>query len=130
MNVSIEVSVGEFLDKLTILQIKSERIKDANKLKSIHKELSILKNTWQKNAFNSNDITGELALLKKTNEALWDIEDQIRFKESQGAFDKEFIELARSVYINNDSRAAVKRKLNIKLGSELMEEKSYVDYQK
>lgn len=128
MNLSAEISVGEFLDKVTILEIKSERIKDAAKLENIHKELNTLRKTWAASAFSQQDIAAEIADLKAINEKLWVIEDDIRIKESQGAFDQEFIELARSVYVVNDQRATAKRVINIKVGSELVEEKSYEDY--
>ena len=128
MNLRAEISVGEFLDKITILEIKSERIKDEAKLENIHKELNTLRQTWSESPFSKEDITAEIAALKKINEKLWEIEDYIRDKESEGAFDEQFIELARSVYFTNDERAAVKRKINVKVGSELVEEKSYADY--
>jgi len=128
MNLSAEISVGEFLDKITILEIKSERIKDPAKLENIHKELNTLRATWANSSFSQQDIAAEIAELKAINEKLWVIEDDIRIKESQGAFEQQFIELARSVYVVNDQRAAVKRDINIKVGSELVEEKSYQDY--
>lgn len=128
MNLSAEISVGEFLDKVTILEIKSERIKDAAKLENVHKELNILRQTWQNSPFSQKDIAAEIAELKEINERLWEIEDYIRDKESEGAFDDQFIQLARSVYVTNDERAAVKRRINVKVGSNLVEEKSYADY--
>ena len=128
MNLTAEISVGEFLDKITILEIKSERIKDASKLENVHKELNILRQTWQASPFSQKNIAAEIAELKEINEKLWVIEDQIRDKESEGAFDEQFIELARAVYVTNDERAAVKRRINVKVGSNLVEEKSYADY--
>lgn len=128
MNITADISLGEFLDKLTILQIKAERIKDAGKLVNVRKELALLTDTWTGSGFAGTDIAAPLARLKAINEKLWDIEDRIRLKEAQRAFDKEFIELARSVYICNDERAAIKRELNVLLGSGLVEEKSYADY--
>ena len=130
MNLSAEISVGEFLDKITILEIKSERIEDPAKLENIHKELNTLRKTWTASPFSQQDITAEIAELKAINEALWKIEDDIRDKESDAAFDDQFIQLARSVYVTNDQRAAVKRKINVKVGSELVEEKSYADYRR
>jgi hypothetical protein len=127
-NIQVEVSVGEFLDKMVILEIKSERIKDPQKLKSIHKELDILRAAWKNSPFSQNDLTKELAQLKQVNETLWEIEDEIRDKERHKTFDEGFIELARSVYINNDERAAIKKAINLKVGSELVEEKSYASY--
>ena len=128
MNLKVEVSVGEFLDKMTILEIKSERIQDASKLANVGKELELLRRTWEASPLAGSDISEKLGELKKVNEALWEIEDKIRVKESVGEFDEEFVELARSVYIENDQRAAVKRELNVALGSDLIEEKSYADY--
>lgn len=130
MNLSAEISVGEFLDKITILEIKSERIKDEAKLENIHKELNTLRNTWTESPFSKQDVAAEIAELKEINEKLWEIEDYIRDKEYEGAFDDQFIQLARSVYVTNDERAAVKRKINVKVGSELVEEKSYADYRR
>lgn len=128
MNITTEVSVGEFLDKLTILQIKSERIGDVAKLANVRKELELLNQTWARSPFARDDVREPLGRLKTINEKLWAIEDDIRIKEAAGTFDREFIELARSVYICNDERAAIKRELNLLLGSELVEEKSYADY--
>lgn len=130
MNITVEVSLGEFLDKLTILQIKSERIRDPAKLDNIRKELELLTRTWSSSPFADADIHEPLGRLKAINEKLWDIEDRIRVKESHGAFDQEFIELARAVYLCNDERAAIKRELNLLLGSELIEEKSYAEYRR
>lgn len=124
----VEISTGEFLDKLTILQIKSERIADPEKLNSIHKELSLLQDIWRESPHAAIDLDTEIAQLKQVNEALWEIEDNIRDKERQKLFDQEFIELARAVYVTNDQRAAIKREINIKAGSDLMEEKSYAGY--
>ncbi len=126
--ISVPVSIGELIDKITILEIKSERIDDIEKLKNINKELTLLSNTWNSSSYAANDISNERAQLKSVNEALWDIEDQIRLKEGQGQFDKTFIELARAIYINNDKRAAIKREINTILGSDIFEEKSYADY--
>jgi predicted nuclease with TOPRIM domain len=124
----VDISTGEFLDKLTILQIKAERIADTEKLKSINKELTLLQDTWQKSAYHSVNLTEEIAELKKVNETLWEIEDNIRDKERHKVFDQGFIDLARAVYINNDKRAEIKRAINLKTGSELIEEKSYAAY--
>ena len=128
MTLKVAVSYGEFLDKLTILTIKSERIKDAAKLKNIKLELKILENEWAASKKSNIDISEELHKLKAINERLWDIEDHIREKERNKEFDQKFIELARSVYFSNDERARIKRLINEKLGSELIEEKSYSDY--
>ena len=128
MKIMAQVSAGELLDKLTILEIKASRISDVGKLKSINHELDVLSQTWQSAQPSNIDISSEIAELKKVNQSLWDIEDDIRTKESSKQFDNEFIELARSVYITNDQRAAIKHKLNMKLGSDIVEEKSYEQY--
>lgn len=122
------VSVGELIDKITILEIKSERIKDADKLVNIKHELKALRTVWTKNKPADVDLTTPTAQLKDVNETLWDIEDRIRAKESRGDFDQGFIEIARAVYINNDKRAQLKREINLAVGSDLVEEKSYQAY--
>lgn len=126
--ISVPISYGELIDKITILEIKSERMRDAAKLANVRTELDLLVETWTANPASSRDIAVERDALKRVNEALWDIEDEIRLKEKAKAFDAGFIELARSVYIRNDERARVKRAINEKLGSTLVEEKSYQDY--
>ncbi|MCE5233992.1 MAG: DUF6165 family protein [Mizugakiibacter sp.] len=126
--ISVPVSYGELIDKITILEIKAERIADAAKLANVRTELDLLNATWGNDAASRVDIAAERAQLKAVNEALWDIEDRIRLKEKAQAFDAGFVELARSVYFRNDERAAVKRAINLKLGSKLVEEKSYQDY--
>jgi len=128
MTIQTSLSYGEFLDKLTILEIKNERINNSEKLKNIQNELTILKQIWQGCPASQIDIKPELAALKAINEKLWVIEDDIRDKERQQNFDQGFIELARSVYFENDERARIKKEINIKLGSDLIEEKSYADY--
>ncbi|MEO7066215.1 MAG: DUF6165 family protein [Rhodanobacter sp.] len=122
------VSYGELIDKITILEIKSRRITDADKLANVRNELELLSATWANNSASQTDISLERARLLAVNEALWDIEDKIRLKERAQEFDQAFIALARSVYVRNDERAAFKREINLKLGSELVEEKSYQDY--
>jgi len=129
MTIKVEASFGEFLDKMTILEIKRERISDPAKLENVNRELNLLQESWAAHPASKTDISDEMARLKAINEKLWEIEDDIRDKERNKAFDQEFIELARAVYFTNDERAAVKRELNLKLGSELVEEKSYADYQ-
>lgn len=128
MSIQVQISVGEFLDKLTILQIKSERIIVPVKLENIKKELQILLETWQRSPYTGIDITAEMQELRVKNESLWDIEDKIRKQEAKKIFDDTFIQLARSVYFTNDQRALVKKKLNLKLGSGLIEEKLYAEY--
>ena len=126
--ISVPVSHGELIDKLTILEIKSGRMTDPAKLANVREELELLGATWANDAASATDISAERAELKHINEALWNIEDEIRLKEKAQAFDARFIELARAVYVTNDRRAAVKRAINEKLGSRLVEEKSYQDY--
>ncbi|MBO9664159.1 DUF6165 family protein [Dokdonella sp.] len=126
--ISVPVSYGELIDKITILEIKAERIGDAAKRANVRTELDLLDATWSADAASHTDIGAERAQLRAVNEALWDIEDRIRVKEKAKAFDAEFVELARSVYVTNDERAAIKRAINDKLGSTLVEEKSYQDY--
>jgi hypothetical protein len=126
--IRVPVSVGELIDKITILEIKSERIKDPAKLDNVRRELGLLQATWDASPLSDQDV-GELkAELKKVNETLWEIEDFIRVKETERAFDEQFIEFARSVYVNNDRRAALKRRLNEATGSTLVEEKDYPSY--
>ncbi|MGH8122151.1 MAG: DUF6165 family protein [Rudaea sp.] len=125
---STPISIGELIDKITILEIKSAHIRDAAKLANVRTELDLLNGTWSAHPASRIDIRTERTQLRVVNEALWDIEDRIRLKENAQEFDAEFIELARSVYFRNDERAAVKRAINLKLGSKLVEEKSYQDY--
>jgi len=128
MAISVSVSVGEAMDKLTILEIKSERIDDAQKLENIHKEIATLKPVCSTTNLTSQEVQKLVAELKSVNEELWNIEDQIRDKEAAKQFDDEFIKLARSVYYTNDRRADLKKQINLATGSELVEEKSYQDY--
>ena len=128
MSVQIEVSYGELIDKLTILEIKFERIVDAAKRANIERDLALLNDAWLRVGVNPDIIGAERAQLKSINERLWDIEDRIRRKEADNAFDDDFIEIARSVYRTNDERSAVKRAINDRLGSGLVEEKSYQPY--
>jgi len=129
MTIKVEISYGEFLDKLSILEIKSERIDDAAKLENVNRELALLRKLWAADPQSSVDIEAEMAEMKAINETLWAIEDDIREQERARCFDEEFIRLARAVYYRNDERAEIKQRLNKKLGSELVEEKSYADYQ-
>lgn len=126
--VLVPTSVGELLDKITILQIKSERISDEAKLENVRRELRALSATWESLSLGSDTVTEVVAQLKGVNEKLWEIEDDIRDQERRRAFDERFVELARSVYYTNDERAALKRRLNELTGSTLVEEKSYQDY--
>ncbi len=127
-NILVPVSPGELLDKITILEIKSERMTDPEKLANVRLELELLTDTWQQAVQTDAMIERIHGDLKRINEALWVIEDDIRDKELSGEFDAEFIELARSVYVTNDQRAQAKKHLNTHLGSAIVEEKSYKDY--
>jgi len=124
----VPISPGELIDKITILQIKSERITDPAKVANVRTELALLEATWRDSPFATSDIDKQWASLRRVNEKLWDIEDRLREKERARSFDQEFIELARSVYFTNDERAAIKREINTKLGSTIVEEKSYAKY--
>ena len=126
----VPISPGELIDRITILEIKSQRMTDAAKLHNVRTELSLLSDTWKASPYSATDIGAEWAALRDVNGKLWDIEDHIRDKERAGLFDAGFIELARAVYVTNDERAAIKKKINTKLGSALVEEKSYAAYRK
>ena len=128
MSIDISVSVGEVMDKLTILHIKSERIDDAQKLKNIHNEIAALTPACTRPEFNTPEVQSLVAELKSVNETLWDIEDDIRAEEAASRFGDRFIELARAVYVTNDRRADLKKQINLATGSDLVEEKSYEDY--
>ena len=127
-DILVPVSAGELLDKITILRIKVARIQDAAKLANVKLELSLLEQTWKDSGGPQHDVTLESRALQNVNERLWDIEDRIRDKEARQIFDRDFIELARAVYICNDERAAIKKRINLQLGSRLVEEKSYKQY--
>ena len=119
------ISIGELIDKITILEIKQIYMTGI-KLKNINKEMKLLKNILQdKNLEINIDL---IKNLKKINKKLWEIEDNIRIKESKQEFDEDFIKLARSVYIENDKRAYIKKEINQKYNSDLVEEKSYKNY--
>ena len=124
----VPVSFGELLDKIAILQIKSERMIDPDKLANVRNELDALNATWGAHPAAQQDIAALRAELKAVNERLWVIEDDIRLKERAQAFDADFVRLARSVYFENDTRARVKKDINLALGSAYVEEKSYQDY--
>jgi transcriptional regulator of nitric oxide reductase len=127
-NIHVPVSPGEVLDKITILEIKSERISDPEKVANVRVELELLQKTWKEFIRDDEVIRDLHAQLKEINEALWEIEDDIRDKERAKEFDQRFIKLARAVYVTNDRRSQVKKDLNLHLGSEIIEEKSYQDY--
>jgi len=124
----IPISWGELFDKITILQIKLENLKDKNALKNVKIEYDELFKIYENNFRVDANAKRLLADLKTINKTLWNIEDDIRDKERHKTFDEEFIELARSVYITNDERSRIKRKINETFGSQLIEEKSYSDY--
>ncbi len=126
--VLVPVSPGELLDKITILRIKVARIQDAAKLANVKLELSLLEKIWADSGAAAHDVALDERALENVNERLWDIEDRIRDKEARQTFDRDFIELARAVYICNDERAAIKKHINLQLGSRLVEEKSYKQY--
>jgi uncharacterized protein DUF6165 len=126
--IKVPISPGEMLDKITILRIKSARMTDPSKLRNVRTELKTLQETWDSSVYARVDIAADEAALLAVNERLWVIEDEIRDKEHAQAFDARFIELARAVYFANDERAAIKRRINIRLGSGLVEEKSYSNY--
>jgi hypothetical protein len=127
-DISVPVSPGELIDKITILRIKSQRITDAAKLRNVRIELAALESTWAQSRFAHVDIVADEKALLAVNEQLWVIEDEIRDKERAQLFDAEFIRLARAVYVTNDERAAIKRRINDRLGSTIIEEKSYREY--
>ena len=120
-----EISAGELVDKITILEIKKKKIKDQEKLAEVDKELISLNNTFQKNISQNTDLKNMIKDLKEINLKLWDIEDGKREAEKNKKFDNKFIELARNVYKLNDERAKIKLKINQFLGSNIKEVKSY-----
>lgn len=128
MNIRVEISPGELFDKITILEIKLERISDEGKLSNLKKEYAILSKVRQEEFESSEQLDGLVAELKSLNERLWTIEDEIRDCERQKDFGDKFIELARGIYITNDRRASNKREINELLNSNIFEEKSYQEY--
>lgn len=124
----IDISIGELVDKVTILSIKLEKFQDEVKKANVQKEYDILSKPM--NELGIMTTSNEFKDLRVINLKLWHIEDNIRIEESKSDFGQKFIELARSVYVINDDRAAVKKDINIKFKSDLVEEKEYVDYKK
>ena len=124
----IPISPGELLDKITILQIKAERIADPDKVANVRSELGLLQEAWDQSVNEDDRIRALGAELRSINEALWKIEDDIREEERNRRFGERFIELARAVYVTNDKRAEAKKKVNLHLNSSIVEEKSYQDY--
>ena len=127
-DILVPISPGELLDKITILRIKAARILDAAKLANVRLELDLLEATWRDCGCASAGLAQDEHALQHVNEQLWDIEDRIRDKEAKQTFDREFIDLARAVYVSNDERAAIKKRINAQLGSRIVEEKSYRQY--
>ncbi|HUE47801.1 MAG TPA: DUF6165 family protein [Steroidobacteraceae bacterium] len=127
-DILVPVSPGELLDKITILRIKQLRIPDAVKLANVKLELALLEQTWRDSGCAAQQVAADERALQEVNERLWDLEDRIRDKEAKQSFDRDFIELARAVYVCNDERAVIKKRINIQLGSRLIEEKSYRQY--
>lgn len=126
--IKVPISPGELLDKITILRIKSQRMTDPQKVRNVRVELDALQETWSSSAYARIDVAADIEALQTVNERLWVIEDDIRDKERAQAFDAEFIRLARAVYVENDERAAIKKRINVTLGSSIVEEKSYRPY--
>ncbi len=126
----IPVSAGELLDKITILRIKVARMSDPQQLANVRLELGMLERSWEEIGAVTTELAAEEHALQAVNERLWDIEDLVREREARQLFDREFIDLARAVYVANDERAAIKKRINQRLGSRLVEEKSYKPYQK
>ena len=127
-NPIIQISWGELFDKITILQIKLDNLQSESALRNVRTEYKSLHSIYTKVFRDDTEANKLLADLKEINQKLWNTEDKIRIKEKGKSFDNEFIELARSVYIQNDLRSDIKRKINILFRSELIEEKSYAGY--
>jgi hypothetical protein len=125
--IKVPISNGELIDKITVLQIKSEKIKDEAKLKNIKKELKMLEKLFETN-LKDKDVDPLFTRLKEINLKLWEIEDRLREKERKKEFDSEFIELARGVYYTNDERSRIKKEIDRLTGSQITEEKSYEKY--
>lgn len=128
-SILVEIAPGELIDRMTILQIKCERIADAAKLANVRTELETLQTAFDAHVSPSPALDAMAAELKGINETLWDVEDRLRDCERAQDFGPQFVELARSVYFTNDQRAAVKRRINDLLGSRIVEEKSYAPYE-
>ncbi len=127
-DILVPISPGELLDKITILRIKSARMRDPAKLQNVRLELELLEKTWRDCGCATPEVAADEQALQAVNERLWDIEDRIREQEAARDFGAKFVELARAVYIENDERAAIKKRVNLKLGSRIVEEKSYQAY--
>ena len=127
-SIMTEIGSGELIDKIAILEIKSDRISDAEKLKNVKHELSVLKATRDAHLSSIKGLSDLAKQLKAINEELWEIEDDIRACEAQNDFGQKFIDLARAVYVTNDKRAALKKEINLLTGATIIEEKSYTDF--
>lgn len=127
-DILVPISPGEMLDKITILRIKAARMSDPMKVANVRHELGLLEQTWKDSGAAAVDIGNEEANLTAVNEKLWVIEDEIRDEERAKRFGEKFIELARAVYFTNDERAAIKKRINTLMGSNIVEEKSYQTY--
>ncbi|HCH65759.1 MAG: hypothetical protein CL927_00410 [Deltaproteobacteria bacterium] len=124
----VELPLGDVVDKITILLIKEEQIKDSAKLENIRSELATLRAAWSDAGHPALEALADWEALREVNQSLWNVEDDLRDLERDGEFGARFVELARSVYMINDRRAALKRSINLALGSRLVEEKSYAAY--
>jgi hypothetical protein len=124
----VELPLGDVIDKISILRIKSERISAPEKLVNIHRELKVLLAAWDDTSYPSIEDLSEWNGLLEVNGKLWTVEDDLRILEAKQDFTAEFVRLARSVYFLNDQRATLKKSINITLESDLVEEKSYQDY--
>ena len=127
-DILVPLSPGELLDKITILRIKAARMTDAAKVANVRLELSLLEATWRESVSAGVDVSADERALQAVNERLWVIEDDIRDQERAQTFGARFIELARAVYVENDERAVIKKRINVALGSRIVEEKSYRSY--
>ena len=127
-DILVPLSPGEMLDKITILRIKAARMSDPQKVANVKHELALLEKTWKDSGAAAVNIGDEEANLTRVNEQLWVIEDEIRDEERAKRFGEKFIELARAVYVTNDERAAIKKRINSAMGSTIVEEKSYQSY--
>ncbi len=128
MELQIPVAPGELIDKLTILEIKLARITDPDKLANVRREYTLLTAVWKNAGQETEEVTGLRSELLAVNHRLWDIEDAIRDCERNKEYGERFVELARSVYVQNDKRAEIKKRINLELGSSIVEEKSYAEY--
>ncbi len=120
----VDISIGDLIDKITILQIKSKKLQNRNQIKNVNYELTLLLPL-----IKDYNVTSQMEKLQSVNSDIWDIEDKIRLKEKHNEFDGEFITIARSVYKTNDQRAAIKRDINLTFDSQIIEEKSYQKYE-